>query len=264
MPAILFDLDGVFYEGEKPLDGGDWAVRFARDRGIPHVFVTNTTSRPRSALVAKLAAMGIEVGEDELLTPPVVACEWLRENVSGPVALFVPPATREEFADLDVLDDNAESGARAVVVGDLGAEWEYATLNRALRLLVNGRDVRLVALGMTRYWSAPDGLRIDTGAFVSALQYASGIEPVVTGKPSVEFFAAAARRAGVEPAQCWMVGDDIRSDVGGAQEAGMRGVLVKTGKYRQGDMTSGVRADAVLESIVQLPGWWRWNQHVKR
>jgi HAD superfamily hydrolase (TIGR01458 family) len=255
MKAILFDLDGVLYQGTQVLPGAVDAVRWVREQEIPHLFVTNTSSRPRSAIVAKLAAMGISVSEQELLTPPLVAAEWVRQEGAEPLALFVAPATRAEFAGLAQLDQQAEQGAAAVVIGDLGEHWDFATLNRAFRLLMAG-GARLLALGMTRYWQAADGLRLDTGPMVSALSYASGCEPLVLGKPAPIFFDTALQRLGVTAGNVLMVGDDIIADVQGAQRAGLRGALVRTGKFRAADLELGVAPDVILESVAALPAWW--------
>jgi HAD superfamily hydrolase (TIGR01458 family) len=254
--ALLLDLDGVLYVGEAPVPGAARTVAWIREQGIPHLFLTNTTSRPRRALVEKLARMGIAVEADDILTPPVAAVEWLRRHAPGPVALFVPEATRAEFAGLEILPGRAESGAAAVVVGDLGEGWDFPTLNRAFRLLMAEPRPPLVALGMTRYWRAPDGLRLDVGAFAHALCYAAGTDPVVLGKPAAPFFHAALERLGVAAGDAWMVGDDIRGDVEAAQRAGLHGVLVRTGKFRPADLETGVRPDAVLDSIAELPRWW--------
>lgn len=256
MQAILFDLDGVFYQDEQPLPGALQALDWVRTQGIAHLFLTNTSSRPRSAIVAKLAAMGIEVGAEELLTPPLAAVEWARREDVGPLALFVAPATREEFVGLERVPDDAEAGATAVVVGDLGAGWDFATLNRAFRLLM-ADDARLVALGMTRYWRAEDGLRLDAGPMVAALSYASGREPLVLGKPATAFFQVALEKLGVSADQALMIGDDIIGDVQGAQQAGLRGVLVRTGKFRPADLERGVAPDGILDGVGDLPAWWQ-------
>lgn len=256
MKAILFDLDGVFYEGERPLPGGGRVIAWARDKAIPHLFITNTSSRPRQALVEKLARMGIETDADHLLTPPLAAAAWLQANVDGPVALFVPEATREEFSALPEWRPETGQAAAAVVVGDLGEGWDFATLNRAFRLLMRKPPPAFVALGMTRYWKAADGLRLDTAPFVVALQHASGVEPLVLGKPAQPFFQAAADKLGLPAAECVMVGDDIRGDVEGAQRAGLAAVLVKTGKFRPQDLASGVSPDGVIDAIGDFPAWW--------
>jgi HAD superfamily hydrolase (TIGR01458 family) len=144
-----------------------------------------------------------------------------------------------------------------VVIGDYGERWCFAELNRAFRLLMADPIPKLVALGMTRYWHAANGLRLDTAPFVVALEHASGVAPVVLGKPAKPFFALALAELGTPATQTWMIGDDIRSDIAGAQRAGLRGALVRTGKFRDRDLELGIDPDAVLGSIADLPAWWQ-------
>lgn len=257
MAALLIDLDGVVYEGDRGVPGAADAVAWLRRREIPFLFLTNTTSRPRSALVEKLAGLGIDAEADSILTPPTAARIWLERNAKGPAALFVPEATRSEFGDLPALADGEERGAASVVVGDLGAAWTFDELNRAFRLLMASPPPALVALGMTRYWRAPDGLRLDVAPFVAALECATGVTPTVLGKPAKPFFDAAATLLGAPAGSIVMIGDDLVGDVQGAQRAGMRGLLVRTGKFRESDLASEIRPDGVLDSIGDLPGWWQ-------
>jgi HAD superfamily hydrolase (TIGR01458 family) len=254
--GLLLDLDGVLYVGDEPVPGAAEVVAWLRDEDVPFRFVTNTTSRPRRAIVDKLAAMGIEVGQDQVLTPTVAAATWLRRHGCARPALFVPDATAAELSVPAPLPPGARDGAGAVVVGDLGEGWDFATLNRAFRLLMDPAAPPLVALGTTRYWRADDGLRLDTGAFVRALEYASGREAVVLGKPDAAFYAAAVDALGVPADAVAMVGDDVRVDVEGAQRAGLTGVLVRTGKFSPADLTSGAAPDAVLDSVADLREWW--------
>lgn len=256
MRGALIDLDGVVYRGEQAIPGAAEAVAWLAERGVPHLFLTNTTSRPRSALVRKLARLGVETTSERILTPPVAALRWLREHAPGPVALFVPEATAGEFASLPRLPPDAESGAASVVLGDLGEGWDFATLNRAFRLLMDEPRPPLVALGMTRYWRAADGLRLDVAPFVKALEHATGASAVVLGKPAPEFFEAGLALLCCSAAETVIVGDDIVGDVRGGQRAGLRGVLVRTGKFREADLGGEIRPDAVLPSLADLPTWW--------
>lgn len=169
----------------------------------------------------------------------------------------MPELTQSEFAGFPVLDDSAETGASHVVVGDLGEGWDFRALNRAFRLLHSNPAAKLVALGMTRYWQSPSGPALDVAPFVAALEHAAGRQAVVMGKPALPFFEAAVRRLNLPAAEVLMIGDDIEGDVGGAQNAGLRGTLVKTGKFRPRDLEGGITPDAVLESVAELPGWWR-------
>jgi HAD superfamily hydrolase (TIGR01458 family) len=254
--SLLIDLDGVIYEGDTPISGAAEAMAWLQEHDVPRLFLTNTSSRPRSALVEKLAGMGIHTEESWILTPPLAASRWLVANTSGPVALFVSEDTVEEFAQLDVAAPSDSGSVAAVVIGDMSDRWSYAELNRAFRLLMGDPPPVLVALGMTRYWHAPDGLRLDTAPFVTALQHATAIEPVVLGKPARPFFEMALAELGARAAQTWMIGDDIRTDIDGAQQVGIRATLLKTGKYRPADLEQGIEPDWVLDSVADLPAWW--------
>lgn len=255
MTALLIDLDGVLYEGEKPVPGAAEAITWLAQERIPYLFVTNTTSRPRHAIVKNLHGFGIQAEVDAVLTPPVAAAKWLGERAMQPVSLFVAPATVAEFERLDVAGTE-DFEVAAVVIGDYGERWNFAELNRAFRLLMQTPQPVLVALGMTRYWLAEDGLRLDTAPFVTALAHASGAEPVVLGKPALPFFESALTIVKGTSDATLMIGDDIRGDVGGAQAAGLRGILVRTGKFRDEDLSGDIRPDLVLDSIAELPRRW--------
>lgn len=254
--GILFDLDGVLYVGNAAIDGAEATLRWVNDSAIPHLFVTNTTSRPRSAIVEKLAGMGISVNAESILTPAVAANHWLGQHDGGPLALFLPPATREEFKNFPILPEAAESGAAAVILGDLGSSWDFPTLNHAFRLLMQKPAPAFIALGMTRYWKTEHGLQLDVGPFVRALEYATGLTATVLGKPATGFYQAAASMLGLNPGELIMIGDDIQGDISGAQASGMQALLVRTGKFSDADLKRGIRPDAVVDSIADLPDWW--------
>ena len=138
-----------------------------------------------------------------------------------------------------------------IVIGDAGDVFTYDRLNKALRLILDGAEI--LALEQDRYWMGADGLVLSTGPFVAALEYATGKNSVLMGKPSPDFFELALRDVNAQPDEAAMIGDDILTDIGGAQTLGMRGILVKTGKYRA-DLARGsvVTPDLVLDSIAKL------------
>ncbi len=256
MQALLFDMDGVLYNSEEPIPGAAETLAWVRSSKIPHLFVTNTTSRGRDALAAKLVRFGIPASPNEIMTPCEAAADWLRSRGAANVALFLRPAARPAFDGLELLPEDAESGADYVVIGDLASAWDFATLNRAFRLLHANPEATLIALGMTRYWKAADGISLDVAPFVAALEHATGRKALVLGKPAPEFFQAAADRLGVPNGEILMVGDDIETDIAGSQLAGMQAALVRTGKFRQSDLDGPVKPDAVLDSVAGLPAWW--------
>lgn len=260
MEALLFDIDGVLYQGDRVIDGAVETLRWCKQRGVPHLFVTNTSSKPRRAIVERLSAMGLSVSAEQILAPPIAAYDYVSAKKVTPIALFVRESTREDFAGLELIGDADEQGARSVVVGDIGEAWDFDTLNRAFRLLMAEPRPVLIALGMSRYAQGDDGLVLDVAPFIKALEHAADCEAVVMGKPAREFFNTAVRKLGATSAGTVMVGDDIRGDVAGAQAAGLVGILVRTGKFRAADLKGDLRPDAVLDSVADLPRWWE-NQH---
>lgn len=259
--GLLIDLDGVLYQGDRLISGAKLVTDWMVQENIPHRFVTNTTSKPRSAIVEKLSALQIGAAEKDILTPPIAATSWLKEHTPGSVALFVPEATKQDFIGIDQLPSDAESGASAVVLGDIGDRWTFSELNRAFRLLMEEPKPALVALGMTRYWQTQSGLQLDVAPFVKALEYAADREAVVLGKPSQEFFNQALLSLDCDASEAMMIGDDVVGDVQGAQRAGIRGALVKTGKFRPRDLEADPIPDVVFDSIADLPEWWTQRSH---
>ncbi len=246
--ALLLDLEGTVFQSGALIPGAAASIAEAGRRGIAWRFVTNATSRPRAALLSELSAMGLDVPAERLFTGPRAARRLLLARGWTRCHFLLRPALLEDFDGIAPV----ESGADAVVLGDLGSEMTYDRLNRAFRLLLDG--ARLVTLARNRYWQGPDGLMLDSGPFAAALEHASGRTAILAGKPSAEFFAAALASTGVPASEAAVVGDDLESDVGGAQAAGMRGILVRTGKFRDGDLErTGVRPDAVVGSIADLP-----------
>lgn len=243
--GLLLDLDGTLYQSGAPLPGAVATVRALARDGVPFRFVTNTTSKSRAAVAEKLAAMGFPASEDSIFSPPHAAGELLRAR-GARAHLLVPEATRPDFDAIPTDDAQPD----AVVVGDLGADWTFERLNRAFRLVHAGAD--LVALGRTRYWQTDAGLQLDVGPFVAALEYATGREALVVGKPEPQFFLDAVAELGLAPEAVALVGDDAETDVRAAQRAGLTGVLVRTGKFREADVESEPPIDLVLDSVVGL------------
>jgi HAD superfamily hydrolase (TIGR01458 family) len=247
--ALLLDLDGVLYVDDEPVPGAVDAVAVLRERGASLRFVTNTTQRSRARTLEKLERLGFPVAPEELVTPAVLAVDHCRARGHERVALLMADDVKADLAGLTEADEALD----AVIVGDLGERFDYAVLNRAFRHLLDGAE--LVALQRNRYWLRADGLALDVGPFVAALEYAAGVEAVVVGKPAPAFFALALSQLGAAPEHAAMVGDDVESDVAGAMRAGLRGVLVRTGKYREDTARAAEpQPTAVVDSIADVPG----------
>ena len=244
--AIAFDLDGVLYEADAPVPGATRTVAVMRTAGLPVRFVTNTTSLSRRLIAEKLERLGFEAEIGEVFCPARAAATWLRRQRAS-AALFVPAPAQEDFEGVPLDDERPD----AIVVGDLGAGWTFEMLNRIFRLVHDG-GARLVGLGRTRYWKGPGGLQLDVGPFLAALECATSTRAQIFGKPEAGFFASLVEDLRQPADRVAMVGDDVASDVGAAIDAGLFGVLVRTGKFRPRDLESPVRPHLVVDSVADL------------
>lgn len=247
---LLLDIDGVLHVSGETVPGAVAALAEVREI-VPAIrLVTNTSSRSRASIHDQLRSLGFGVETEEIVTPAGLAVAHCLERNLSPVRLLVAPELREDLAALP--EAEGEERPAAIVLGDIGDDFAAPIMNSAFRQLIDG--AALVCLQHNRYWRSSEGLVLDVGSWASALEYASGVEPVVVGKPSREFFAAALATADAETGVALMVGDDIEADVGGGLAAGIDSVLVRTGKYRADAVAaSGVAPTETLDSIVDLP-----------
>lgn len=256
-PALLLDLDGTLYVSGAAVPGAPETVAALRRAGIPFRFVTNTTSRPRAGLVERLRGYGFTAVPEEVLTPVTAAARIARARGCTVVAPFLPAPALADLSDLALVGGTsgrpADRTPQAVLVGDLGEQWTYALMQEAFAYVLDG--ALLIALSRDRYWRRGGVLALDAGPFVAGLEYATSRAAILAGKPSPEFFRAAVASlpAGSAESGLAMIGDDLWSDVRGAQEAGYRGWLVRTGKFREDALQeSGIVPDRILESITDL------------
>lgn len=255
--GLLIDLDGVIYQSNRLVAGAVEALAWIRRQRIPHLFVTNTTSRSRAALLKKFENLGFSAHLDEVMTPVVAASQWLEQQQLRKAALFVPSETQQDFGDIESVALDQPVAVDAVIIGDLGEAWDFRLLNCAFRFLMQHPRPQLIALGMTRYWRGQDGLQLDVAPFVKALEHAASCEAIVVGKPAAAFFESSLAILQRSAAQTYMVGDDIVGDIGAAQRCGIRGIQVRTGKFRDEDLNSGIKPFTVLDSFAELPAWWQ-------
>jgi len=244
--GLLIDIEGVVMRGNEVIPGAQEALQTLRARGIPYRFITNTTIYCRHTLLERLQAMGFSIQVEDLFTATYAAARYLQEqNAKSYYPLLLPDA-QQEFAGLDVDEEQPDF----VVMGDMGASFTFARLNRALQAILNG--ARFVALHKKRTWRTEQGLYMDAGPFVVALEYAAELKAEVVGKPSRAYFRMVLDELGIAPDRVAMIGDDIESDVRGAQLIGMQGWLVKTGRFRKEDLARGIWPDRVFESIAEI------------
>lgn len=242
LDALLLDLSGVLYDGETVIPGAVDSVARAQGAGLALRFLTNTSQKTRSSLLAHLRELGFELEDDQLFTAIDAARQWLSQKGLRPYCL-VHDNIRSEFDDFDQRDPDA------VLIADAAAGFNYDNLNRAFQLCMEGAP--LLGVGYNRYFSADGQLLMDAGAFVRAVEFAAGVEATIVGKPSATFFEQVMASVDASPRRALMVGDDVFGDVEGALRAGIPAALVRTGKYRAGDEDKIRGEFAVVASVVE-------------
>jgi ribonucleotide monophosphatase NagD (HAD superfamily) len=103
LPAYLFDLDGTVYQGDAAIPGAPALIARLRNEGVPFRFVTNTTSRPRSAIVARLRGYGFALEEDEVFTALRAGVALAKEMGCDSITPFVPPASLEDVEGVQLV-----------------------------------------------------------------------------------------------------------------------------------------------------------------
>jgi len=206
--------------------------------------VTNTSTLSLASLQQKINKLGFDIPANEIISAPQAALRYLRNQGDPVCRLLLADDVKKDFAEFRLSDTAADF----IIVGDIGNAWTYQILNEVFNSLING--AKLIAIHKNRFWQTEHGLQMDIGGFIDGLEYASGNQAIIIGKPSRDFFGIAVEDMQLLPSEVVMIGDDIDSDVGGAQQAGLAGILVRSGKYRQQYAeASAIKPDWVLDSV---------------
>jgi HAD superfamily hydrolase (TIGR01458 family) len=247
--ALLIDLDGTVYSQGKAYPGAADAIQGLKDRGIPYRFITNTTMRNRWQLVERLWGMGIATDLEHMFIAPQAAAEYcLKQGYQRVWLVVANEAIAEEFEHVRLVDQ----GADAIVLGDLGAQFNHEILNQIFQEIMEG--AQLIAMQKGRYWLTKEyGLTLDLGAYVAALEYATGREAVLVGKPSRDFFDLAVESLGMERERIAVVGDSLENDVAGAKRAGIKSILVKTGVFQEEELAqTEFHPEVIIPSLADV------------
>ena len=249
--GILLDIDGVLQVSMRPIEGAVETLRWLDAHGYRTCFVTNTTTSSRATLVHQLQAIGLPIAEERVMTAPVATASYIRQRFADRrVWLLTKGDTARDFAGINLVSDHAD----VVVIGGAEELLTYEAMNHAFRMLMDGAV--LLATHANLYWRTRDGLQLDSGAYIRALEAATGKQATILGKPDRAFFEQALRSTGITASEAVMVGDDIENDIGGAQKAGMRAILVCTGKHNaDSPLLQRIQPDAILPSIKDVPKW---------
>jgi HAD superfamily hydrolase (TIGR01458 family) len=246
--GFLIDIDGVLLSGGQRIEGALECIQYLNEQKIPFLLITNTTRQSRITIWHQLKRTWFPIKESDIYTAPLAAVKWLRSKKVQDINLLISGSAVNDFKEFKMTAYNP----KYVVIGDIGRQLSFDKLNSTFRLIMNG--AKILALQKNRYWQTDEGLSIDAGAMVAALEYATNKKAILIGKPSKGFFLQAAKTLEIPADELAMVGDDVEADVKGAQNAGMFGILVKTGKFREEIFkASKIKPNAIISSIADLP-----------
>lgn len=228
---FALDLDGVVYRGEQVLPGASSFVERVRALGKGLVFVTNSTLRPRAYYAEKLVRLGISVQPQEIFTAAYATGRYLKSVFNGyspSLFLLGEDGLVEEFRELSprFLSPSDDEVADAVVVG-LDRDITYYKLCKAVRDIMAG--ARFIGVNGDPLWPVEEGFMPGVGVFLSAIKEATGINPLIVGKPSTYMLEMAMAAYGCDPSEVFMIGDKLDSDILMGRSAGVRTALVLSG-----------------------------------
>ncbi len=249
--GLLLDIDGVLAVSWQALPGAVDAMKRLREGGIPFRLITNTTTKTRADLAGTLREAGFAVTGEDIVTAVVATAGYLESAHPGAKVFILSDGDASE--DLAGVELVGVDDADVVVIGGAGGDFTYETMNRIFRRLMEGAS--LVGMHRNLFWKTSEGWELDGGAYIAGLEEAADTVATICGKPEKVYFDSALALLGVEADRAAMVGDDLVNDILGAQAAGLTGILVRTGKYREGDEDRDEgRPDHVVPSFADVPG----------
>ncbi len=246
----MIDMDGTVYKGGIMIPGADAFISELRSRGIPFVFLTNNSSHGRDHYVSKLAGMGLEATEKEVLTSAVATARYVLSRHPG--AAVYPIASPEvieemEGAGLRMVDEDPD-----IVLLTFDRTVTYEKINKGYRFLKGG--AKLIATHPDDLCPAEDGYDIDIGPFIRMFEQMCGVEATVIGKPNRLMLEMAAMEMGIRPEESVMVGDRLYTDMKMAAQAGTMSILVLSGEATLEDLErSGMEPTFVVGSVADIP-----------
>ncbi len=256
--GVIFDIDGTLARGRQALPGALDTLAELRRRRVPFAFFTNDNSNPVDFWVEKFSAMGFAASPTEIVTSALVAAEVVAElHPDSPILPVGDVGLLEALAakGLDLVGFDDVDRAAVVVMGKDPA-FGQERLKVVCRAIWNGAE--FFATNYDPKVPTADGFAPATGPMVKAVAYATGREPIVTGKPSPWSGRMAMRILGGLPEHGIVVGDQLGTDIAMGRNAGMRTVLVLTGNTEEHDLAAappGQQPHVVLPSIREFIPW---------
>ncbi|ASA21895.1 HAD-IIA family hydrolase [Paenibacillus donghaensis] len=251
--GLLIDLDGTLYHGGKMITGADELIRRLRQAAVPFLFVTNNSSRTPANVAAHLRGMGIAAQADEVCTSSLAAARYIAGELPGARVAILGEDGLHQACAAAGLQIVAESPQ--YVVQGIDRSFTYDSLAQASRWILGG--AKFVLTNPDLMLPSDDGFMPGAGTLGAAIEAATGVAPVVIGKPESHLITYASSLLGILPEHAVVIGDNMRTDIAAGAGAGCRTVLVLTGltnrdNYERYQQVSGVVPDEICNDLTEL------------
>lgn len=256
--SFIIDMDGVLYRGQERVVGAAECLNHLQEQGVPFILATNNSTKTPRQYMAKLSAMGIEVSDEHILTSALATAMYLSQVAPPRARVYV---IGEEGLICSVKEQGfliTEKEVDFVVVG-MDRQLTYEKLKIATLAIRAGAS--FIGSNPDTTLPSDDGLVPGNGASLAALEAATGVSPLIIGKPLPILLRLAMEKLGVTPACTAIIGDRLETDILGGKEIGLITILVLTGISNREDLeTSPFQPDLVFDDIGRFCQAWA-GQH---
>ena len=244
--GAIFDIDGVLKYHDKALPNAVETIDTLRENEIILRFMTNSTLKSRASCAEDLNKSGFTIHPDEIITASYATAKHLEEIQPKSCWIMLEREGLDEFKKFTQDINNPEY----IVIGDNRSKFDFEHMNKALRLLLKGAKL----IGMT-----PDTVdcsmgepELNVGSWVHMLEKASGVKACYIGKPSPYIYKLTLQTMGINKEEVVMVGDRVATDIQGANDLGIKTILLRTGEFKEKDLNGDVKPDFIFDSIQDI------------
>jgi NagD protein len=248
--GFLIDMDGVIYKGSEPIPGAVEFINMLREKGYPFLFLTNNSQRTNRDVCYKLRKMGFDVNDEDIFTCGMATARYLAsKKAHGTAYVIGEGGLLNELHNVgySIVDDHPDY----VIIGE-GRTIMLESVDKAINMIMSGS--KLIATNLDPNCPVGDGkYRAGCGAFVSMLEFATGIKAFSVGKPSPVMMRMARKILDLGTEETIMIGDTMGTDILGAGTMGFTTVLTLSGVTKQEDLKQyGYTPDFIIKSVKDL------------
>lgn len=251
--GLLIDLDGTLYHGDTVIEGAGAWIQDLQSKQIPYLFVTNNSSRTPQGVADHLTHLGIPASAEQVCTSAMAAAHYIaQQSPASSVYVIGEDGLKQAATEhgLQLTDEQPD-----YVLQGIDRQFTYEKLTKALRLIAGGATFILTNPDLQL--PSHDGLLPGAGTIGASIVAATGIEPVVIGKPSAILMEYALERLGLPAKDAIVVGDNLLTDIAAGAAAGCVTVLVLSGITTTDNMSTheakaGVKADIICQDLAEV------------